>query len=539
MRDFLGRRAWAWLAAAFALLYAVNLGASELSAVDEARTAMIARDMAQGGNWLLPRTPDGYLSEKPPVYYAMAAAASLAFGEGEGPLRGVSVLLAIGTLAVVGWTAAWIGSPRTAVVAVGVLGSNILFMAWARTAMVDMTFTFFFTAGMAAYVAARLGKLGPWSASALCGISFGLAVLSKGPLGLAFPAAAAVLDVLVASRGRFWKAPIPWAAAGLASLIIVELSLIWYLPGAIAGGREFLHTSLLDENVYMPLGMAQGIAGSHVKAPWYYPVRQLMVLLPMAALLPEAIRRLARRDAGPSRTLLATWAAAGFLVLLAASNKRWYYLLPLQPVLALLVAVAIAPLWDSVPPNPLRWGTRLMGGFMAAGALIVVACSFHDPAPTAPEDTRRFLDLMQEHRGWLALAGAAFVGAGILMVASSFSSNFAMIRAVLLAGLLGAGFRTLMLDPIRGTEDQYRPFAAEMSQRLPPGASVAVWPPGHGYGLDFYWPTRLARGVAAASASEYVIVRQIQIPDLPFPVDTLGLVEFSSDARRIALVRRK
>jgi hypothetical protein len=264
-----------------------------------------------------------------------------------------------------------------------------------------------------------------------------------------------------------------------------------------------------------------------------------MLLLPAAAFLPEAIRRLSRRDAGPSRTLLATWVAAGFLVLMAASNKRWYYLLPLQPALALLVALAIAPLWDSDSPKALRWGTRLMGGFMAAGALIVAAVAFHDSAPAPSEDASRLLDLMRAHRGWLAIAGAVFAASGILMVARSFGSNSGMIRAALLAGFLMAGFRSLALDPIRGTEDQYRPFAAELSPRVPPGTVVAVWPPGHGYGLDFYWPAPLARGVAAASSSEYMFVRQIQIPDLPFAVKTMGVVEHASDERRIVLVRRK
>src|SRR5262245_5419860 len=462
MRDFLERRAWLWLVAAFALVYAANLGASELSAIDESRTAVIARDMAESGNWLLPRTPDGYLSEKPPAYYMLAAVASLVLGEGEWSLRGVSVLMAIGTLLVVGWMAGVIGSPRTAALAVGVLGSNLLFLSWARSAMVDMTLTFFLTAGMAAYLAARLGRLGPWSASALCGISFGLAVLSKGPLGLALPAAAVVLDVLVASRGRFWKASIPWAAAGLASVIIFEISLIWYLPGVLAGSGEFIHTSLLDENVYMPLGLKHGIAGSHLKTPWYYPLRQLMVLLPAAAFLPEAVRRLVRRDAGPSRTLLATWVVGGLLVLMAASNKRWYYLLPLQPAIALLVAVAIAPLWEVDPPKTLRWGARVMGALLAAGALIGAVCAVCAPASTASEEARRLFDLVRGHQGWLAFAGAAFAWAGILLVASSFGPTPAIIRAVLAAGFLAVGFRTLMLDPIRGSEDQYRPFAAEM-----------------------------------------------------------------------------
>ena len=139
-------RLWRWLVVGFAVAYFANLGARELTPIDECRSALISRDMSEGGNWLLPRTPDGYLSEKPPVYYALSAVASRVFGEGEWSMRGASVLFAIGTLIVVGLVASILGPPWTPTIAVVVLGSNLLFLSWARTAMVDMAFTFFVAA---------------------------------------------------------------------------------------------------------------------------------------------------------------------------------------------------------------------------------------------------------------------------------------------------------------------------------------------------------------------------------------------------------
>jgi hypothetical protein len=54
-----------WLLIGFlALLFCWNLGRVELSVTDEARSAVIVRDMVEDGHWLLPRTPDGYLCEK-------------------------------------------------------------------------------------------------------------------------------------------------------------------------------------------------------------------------------------------------------------------------------------------------------------------------------------------------------------------------------------------------------------------------------------------------------------------------------------------
>ena len=538
MRELFAGRGWLWLAGAFALVYAVNLGTPELSVIDESRTAMIVRNIAEEGNWLLPRTPDGYLSEKPPLHYWGSAVFTRVAGESEEVLRGVSWAMAVLTLLVAGRLALLIGGPRAAGVAVVVLGCNTLFTAWARSATVDMTFTFFLTAGMGAYVAARLGRLEPRSASALCGVGFGLAVLTKGPLGLVIPLAAAALDVLVVTRGRFWKAPLPWNAAAPALLIAVALALTWYLPAALAGGRAFLHTSLLDENVYMPLGLKHGIAGSHVKPPWYYPLRQLAILLPAAALLPAAVRRLCGREAGPARTVLATWAAAGFLVLMAASNKRWYYLLPLQPAIAILIALAIAPPWDSASSRILRWSAFAMGIFLAVGALAAAGIAFSEPGTHVSGDVRIF-DLLREHKLRIALAGACLSWAGILMIFSSFGPASAIVRSVLIAGVLVAACRPFVMDPIEGTRDQIKTFAEEMDSVLPPGARVAFWPPAYGYGLDYYWRSKLERGTTAANTAEYLLVRRSLIATLPFPVDILGVIGFSSEGRDVALVRRR
>ncbi|HEY3227508.1 MAG TPA: glycosyltransferase family 39 protein, partial [Planctomycetota bacterium] len=413
-----GRNGWLWLLPAFALGYAWNLRAPELTPIDESRSAVIVRDMTEGGNWLLPRTPDGYLSEKPPLYYGLAAAASSLLGVSEWSLRGISVLMAVATLLMVGLTARLFGPPRASAIAVAVLGCNTLFTAWARSAMVDMTFTFFLTSGMAAYFAARRGRLGLWAAAALCGIYFGLAVLCKGPLGLALPVAGVLGDLLVVSRGRFWKAPVPWAAVGAALLITVEVSLLWYLPAALAGGAEFLHTSLLDENLYMPMGLSRGIAGSHAKPLWYYFSRQVLMLLPVAAILPVTFRWLFQRRSDPDRALLATWAGAGFLILMVASNKRWYYLLPLQPAVALMIAAALVPLWDADPAKWLRWGARAAGGLFAGVALAALGAVYLRPSLLESADEPRLQELVRDHRALIALALLVVAATGALMIAA-------------------------------------------------------------------------------------------------------------------------
>src|SRR5258706_5639991 len=91
------RAGWC-LMGALTLLYCWNLVRVEFSVTDEARSAVIVRDMVEGGRWLLPRTPDGYLCEKPLAYYGSAAVLGSIFGINEGSLRIVSVFMGMATL---------------------------------------------------------------------------------------------------------------------------------------------------------------------------------------------------------------------------------------------------------------------------------------------------------------------------------------------------------------------------------------------------------------------------------------------------------
>jgi len=258
----------AWLLGLVAVLYFWDLGRVELSVTDEARSGMIARDMLEG-NFLLPRTPDGYLVEKPPAYYATCALLGATFGVNEWTLRGVSAMAALATLAATAWIVLFFGTPRAAALAVAALASNVLFFTAARTALVDMVLTLFLTVGFAGYIAGRLGRISPERATGICGLAFGLAVLSKGPSLLAVPIAALGGDLLIETRGRFWSVRRPWAPVLGAIVLAVAVSILWYGPGLAIGKGEFLETSILSENFRMPFGHASGIGVSHHK-PLYY-----------------------------------------------------------------------------------------------------------------------------------------------------------------------------------------------------------------------------------------------------------------------------
>ncbi|HZE97087.1 MAG TPA: phospholipid carrier-dependent glycosyltransferase [Planctomycetota bacterium] len=523
-----------WLIGLVGLLYLWNLGRVELSVTDETRTGMIVRDMLSG-NWLLPRTPDGYLVEKPPTFYASCALLGSIFGVNEWTLRGVSILASLGTLGVTAWFVRLFGSSRAAWLSVAALASNIIFLAAARDAMVDMMLTFFLTVGFAAYYAKRVGKLSPERATGLCGLAFGLAALTKGPLGLALPIAVCGGDLLLQTRGRFWSISKAWAPAIGVVLLAAAVSALWYVPGLLEGKGEFLETSILSENFRMPMGKAKGIGVAHYK-PWsYYPLRQLVAvvpLLPLLATLPGWFRDPA---SGSARRLLGSWSLFGFLLFEIASNKRFYYLVTIQPAFAAMIALAAD-----------RWAERnqgsraifvVIGGALALAGLACEVGAFFPPSIGGARGAE-IVAAIGRQRAWVVGFGSLIAIVGAAMVWSTRRGPAELLASAAAVGLLVVAVRCGLGDRFEAEFNRTRPFVATMAPRIPAGTRQAIHPPITGYSLDFYWPHSLPRDSKEALAAEYVFIQRLKMAELPGIVEILGTWKYGDSDRDVVLVRR-
>ncbi len=521
------------------ILYAWNLGAPELTDTDESRSGCLVRDMTEGGHWLLPRTPDGILCEKPPAYYAPTAVIVKMFGRSEAAMRAWSVLAALGTLAVTAWLARLYGTSRASWIAVAALASNLIFIRWARQAMVDMTLTFFLTAGLAAYFAARLGVLKPRTAAIACGISFAFAVLAKGPLGLVLPIAIVGGDALVASRGRFWTLPIPWTWGAFAFAIAVVIPLSWYLAAYREGGQEFLKTSLLTENVNMPTGDAEGTGVSHQKHwyHFYYVWNQLLFLVPMLPLLPEAVRWLRDKHSEPARGHLAAWIGSGLLLFTIVANKRHYYLLPLQPAFAVMIALAADSAVADDRRRLLAWGTGISSGLLllacAAGLLVSSKTSLLErwAGPGVVEAIDAHAVMIRT----LAILGIALGGAGM---ASLKGGTPGLLRVTARFALFAVAGNSIVADEVAASLNPNQRFVTEAVREVA-GVPVAVMPPFTTYGLHYYWPTGLPQDEAFAKASRFVFVRRDKLDRVPGPVEERAVRAYGKHEKDVLLVRRR
>ena len=130
--------ALALLAAAIVFVTCLRLGHLPLLNPDEGRNAEIGREMKESGAWLVPTYNGVVRLDKPTFYFKTVALSLAAFGETETAARLPSALFGLGLLGlVVAFCQRVYGTP-TALLAVIVLATMPLYLAQARTVMVDI-----------------------------------------------------------------------------------------------------------------------------------------------------------------------------------------------------------------------------------------------------------------------------------------------------------------------------------------------------------------------------------------------------------------
>src|ERR1700730_17406138 len=120
----------------------------------ESYFALGARLMVESNEWLAPHAPDELLLNKPPLSYWLIGVSYKLFGVNYGTSRLISVLAAIGVLAIVYALGVWFDGIRTGLTSAAMLASGYIFLSFARMAMSDMLLTLWVTAALACFIVA-------------------------------------------------------------------------------------------------------------------------------------------------------------------------------------------------------------------------------------------------------------------------------------------------------------------------------------------------------------------------------------------------
>ena len=344
-----------WILAAVALAVGIDNLDRPLANPDEGRYSEISREMLATGDWVTPRLNGIKYFEKPPLQYWAAAAAFAVFGGEEFAARLYVALCGLLTVGIVGFTGARLGSAETGVAAVLALLASPYFMALGGIVTLDMGLTLWTTATLCAFLIAEIAPDGSrsrrrWMTAAWAAMA--LAVLSKGLIGIVFPAAALGLHCLL-RRDFTPLARLEW---GYGLVVFLAIAAPWFVAVSYAN-PEFAEFFFVNEH------FRRFLTASHRRTePWWYFVPILLAgFLPWMFALPGAVIHGWRSEIlgrGPQSLRLAILFAAFVLVFFSLSGSKLpAYILPAFPPLALvlgryLVAAPAPRLAMSLVPIP-------------------------------------------------------------------------------------------------------------------------------------------------------------------------------------------
>lgn len=368
------------LIAVTGLLTLPMLGSHALWDMDEGVNVGCSREMLEGGTWVVPTFNWELRTAKPIFLYWLQRFSFLAFGISEWSARLPSVLLGIGSVLVTYEIGRRMFGPATGLLAGIVLASSVQFCLLSHAATPDAPLIFFSTLTFYLFWVGQLNGSRNWLIWPAA--ASGLAVLSKGPVGLALPGL--VVLVYFAWNRELKRVVDHRLLYGI--LIWGLVAIPWYAVVAAETRGEYIRKFLGYENVSRFTTAMEG----HKGPPFYYILALFVFFAPWCCFLgvtlwhaaKQAGRRLEKSEpsevAEPVRAqrFLLSWFLSYLIFFSIAATKLPNYIAPLYPALALMTARLLIQWRDSQLSLP-RWvmplaalGYAIVGLATIAGLLV-------------------------------------------------------------------------------------------------------------------------------------------------------------------------
>jgi len=405
-----------------------------LARPDEGRYAEIAREMALSGDYITPRLNGIKYFEKPPLQYWATALAYSTAGQNERTARFWATFCGFLSLVFTGCIARNLGGSRITVwlaplVLAGALYPSLL----GHVNTLDSGVTAFLTGAIAAYLQAQRSSNRSKTWMCIAGISLGLAVLSKGLIGIVLPGIALVLYTVTSLNFSAWKRA--HILTTISSLLIVTAP--WFVLCSLRN-PEFAHFFFVHEHIERFTSTVH----QRVEPAWYFLPILIAGLLPWTLLLPQAwvsawtSKATSPHGFQPARFLLLY--TLGILVFFSASGSKLpTYILPAFPPIAALIAVYLSSS-KRLPFRLIAFGSLAFGLlFLLAGLLL----GFPEQSiqQGIPLDLDPDMLVPYAHFSpWLAGGGLALLIASILLLALKDRAPFLACTCIGLAGLMAS-----------------------------------------------------------------------------------------------------
>jgi 4-amino-4-deoxy-L-arabinose transferase-like glycosyltransferase len=349
------------------------LGRPHLWDRDEPRNARCAVEMLERGDWIVPTFNGELRAHKPALLYWLMMTAYEVFGPTEFAARFWSALLGVGTVLATYRLGYVLFNARAGFWSGLAMATNLNFLVAARAATPDSALIFFTTLAIYFLIAAFIRRdvegnhvaqlspmvYSPWRLAAgyAC---MGLAVLTKGPIGVVLPLGTIGLILLYATQVDVGERPAePKSTRFLAKLlaplrpshvlrcalalrpvwlvgIVLAVAAPWYIAVHLETGGAWTEEFFLQHNI----GRAASPMENHDGPVFYYIIALLVGFFPWSVLAAPMVIEVGRNlRIGPTNRLgyltIVCWTVWCVGLFSLVGTKLPSYILPAYPAVAL------------------------------------------------------------------------------------------------------------------------------------------------------------------------------------------------------------
>lgn len=357
------------LLVAWTALCPINLGGPSLWDIDEGNNAECAREMYESGNPIVPTFNFKLRTDKPALLYWLQMTSYHFFGINEFSARLPSALAALVVVLLTYEMGRRMFGAGAALLAGLILISTVLFCGAAHFANPD-----------ALLCACTLGTLCLfWSDYerggdrwlVLTGLTAGLGMLAKGPVGLVLPTAVIGLFLLWQRQlHRMFRPALLWG-----TLVFTLVAVPWYAWVGAETRGQFLNGFFLQHNVNRFLEPMENHRGPVI----YYLLILLVGFAPWSSFFALTGWHVwtHKREQGAIDAryrFLFCWIVVYLLFFSVSRTKLPNYVLPIYPALALLVGHCLDR-WRRAEAAPPRWLLHLSLASLVFTGVVTIAAT--------------------------------------------------------------------------------------------------------------------------------------------------------------------
>jgi 4-amino-4-deoxy-L-arabinose transferase-like glycosyltransferase len=353
-----------------AMLFFVGLGRLPLMEPDEGRNAEVGREMLASGDWITPHYDGFVYLDKPAVFFWMVAASLKTFGVSEVGARLPSALMGVATMLLVWFLGRRMFGGSAGLCAGLAFAVSPLALVLAREVIFDMTLTFLVTLAMVAFWLAEEHEFRGLRFHALMFAAMGVAVITKGFVGILIPLVAILIYEVACGRWRQWLR-LRW---GWGVLIFLAVALPWFIAVSLRN-PDFPRYAFWNESLKrFSTGAAHRGGGIFYFIPvflgGFFPWSLFLLLAGW-----NRLRRWQdlRQEGGRPILFLLSWATWVFAFFSFSQSKLPTYFLPAIVPLSILMGRVWQDVGHDTSARPPDWLTAGFALLLGIGVLVAAA----------------------------------------------------------------------------------------------------------------------------------------------------------------------